>query len=199
MNAFEAECRRLYDDTLHLLRGEASLHDVVAEMPTMPVWLGGVAQTLPVVEKLSRLPSQTSTKTHAMVQRIVDLAADLPWQQTYTEAQVGKHYLQNYGWFNLLSPDGLFESHSLRISIGVWLKPIFYQEHRHEPEEDYVILAGGGLFRSEGGSDRICGVGDIVHHVSNQSHSIDMADSDLLALALWRGGDLMRRATLGGQ
>jgi hypothetical protein len=199
MNALETECRRLYDDVLHLLRGEASLRDVVAEMPTVPIWLGGTAQSLPVVKKLSSLPAQTSTKTHAIVQRLVDLAADLPWQQTYTEQQVGKHYLQNYGWFNLLSPEGLFECQSLRISIGVWLKPIFYLEHYHEPEEDYVILAGGGLFRSEGCLDRVCRVGDIVHHVSNQRHSIDMADHDLVALAFWRGGNLMRRATLSGQ
>ncbi|MDF1749045.1 MAG: dimethylsulfonioproprionate lyase family protein [Alphaproteobacteria bacterium] len=196
MAASEGAFRNLYADAVEILNNSTALAPLSNDLPKIPEWLGATPVYLPIIEKLTRLPQQASGRSRNLVDQIVQLAPDIPWQQTYVEEQVGKHYLQNYGWFNLLSPEGMFYSETIRISIGVWLKPIFYLEHSHEPEEDYLILAGGGLFRSEGCAPRQCGVGDTVHHTSNQRHSIDMADSDMVALAFWRGKNLMRRATL---
>ncbi len=155
-------------------------------------------QTLPVLSLLPSLPALASPATRPLVEAICAVSAILRWQQSYGAAEVGEDYLSRYGWFNLVSPEGPFASAELRLSFGVWDKGLVYPRHWHAPEEAYVVLAGGARFFSDGRPPRNCGPVDVIIHHSNQPHAIDMHDTPLLAMALWKGEDLLRKSTLEG-
>ncbi len=164
-----------------------------ANMPQNPLpYAPQTPSTLPVVTLLGGMAAQCSPETQALTQAIIDGADHLHWQQSYNADQVGAAYLEKYGWFNLISPDGPFVSSELRLSIGMWGQGLYYPEHWHEPEEKYCVLAGGAEFMAKGRSPKVVQAGGIVHHESNQPHAMNMKDSPLLALAIWRGGALMR-------
>jgi mannose-6-phosphate isomerase-like protein (cupin superfamily) len=192
----ESACRTLYAQTVALINANATLASFSDVLPSDPAFKPFTANNFPVVAKLNVFDGQAHTQTAALTHSICALAPKLNWQQTYTAAQVGQTHLRNYGWFNILSPDGIFLSEDFRISVGVWLKGLFYPEHRHEPEEHYMVLAGGGVFRSGTSEPRLCEAGDTVHYPSNIVHSIDMADHDLMALAVWRGDGLMTKSAI---
>jgi len=152
---------------------------------------------LPVQARIKACPGLASERSLPVVEAIVNASTCLQWQQSYTtEDGFDTNYLHNYGWFNLISPDGPFVSSSLRISFGLWGEGLHYKEHWHEPEETYVVLAGRAVFHSEGRPSRNCRADDVIQHHSNQRHAIDMHPGPLLAMAIWRGQNLTRKPKL---
>jgi hypothetical protein len=164
-----------------------------ADMPQNPLpYAPQTPSILPIVTLLGDMAAQCSPETQALTQAIIDGAGHLRWQQSYNANQVDAAFLQKYGWFNLISPDGPFVSAELRLSVGIWGQGLYYPEHWHEPEEKYCVLAGGAEFMAKGRAPRMVEAGGIVHHESNQPHAMDMKNTPLLALAIWRGGALTR-------
>lgn len=154
-------------------------------------------QSLPVCEKLAGLSDFSSEQTRTVVRAIVKAASQLRWQQSYSKADgFDQHYLNNYGWFNLVSPDGPFVSTQFRVSVGYWGDGLEYRQHWHEPEEFYLVLAGNGKFISQGRPPRQCHAADVVHHQPNQKHAIEMNCGPMLAAAFWRGDGLLAKPRL---
>jgi hypothetical protein len=154
-------------------------------------------QSLPMCDQLCGCIEEASVETLPLVRAIVAASPLLRWQQSYTcDDGFDAHYLDNYGWFNLVSPDGPFLDEKNRVSVGFWGRGLHYKEHWHEPEELYIPLAGQAIFHSHGAPARECGPGAMVVHHSNQPHSIDMLPGPLLAMALWRGTNLNRKPGL---
>jgi len=149
------------------------------------------SHTLPVISLLDATLDLSNHQTRPVVQAICDNAHELNWQQSYTKSDgFNQFYLDNYGWFNLVSPEGIFLNDAMRVSIGYWGKGLDYVEHWHAPEEFYLILAGEAKFLSAGAAPRQCGPGDVVHHSPNQPHSFQMNKGPLIAAAFWRGDGL---------
>lgn len=155
------------------------------------------SQCLPVCGKLHKLQGLASKHTKPVVEAIISTAPLLCWQQSYSaEDGFDRAYLDNYGWFNLVAPQAVFESDIIRVSVGYWGEGLLYREHWHEPEEFYVVLAGGGRFSSKAKPSRWCTAGDVVHYLSNQKHAIEMTNGPLLAAAFWRGNALVTKPQL---
>ncbi len=138
----------------------------------------------------------TCALTAPLVHAIKAAANDLHWSLSYTEAQVSAHFLEHSGWFNLVSPEGPYLHQDIRVSIGYWHNGLHYPDHRHEPEEIYCVLAGGATFRTENRPPVDAKPGDLIHHPPNIRHSADMTDSALLAIAFWKGANLLRPSDL---
>ena len=156
-------------------------------------------QDLPVCKLLPSALNQSSDQTRPAVAALIDAAPDLQWRQTYTQADgFSRDWLNNYGWINLVSPEGLFFSDEIRVSLGYWGAGQHYDEHSHAPEEIYLILAGGARFHAKGRAPIDAGPGDTIHHLPHQKHAIDMDPGPLLAAAFWRGENLLRKSDLGG-
>lgn len=152
---------------------------------------------LPVQARIKECLGLASERSLPLVRAIFSASSCLRWQQSYAnEDGFDTNYLHNYGWFNLISPEGPFVSQALRISFGFWGEGLHYKEHWHEPEETYVVLSGGAVFHSEGRPSRSCRADDVVQHDSNQHHAIDMQPGPLLAMAIWRGQNLTRKPNL---
>ncbi|WP_264210873.1 dimethylsulfonioproprionate lyase family protein [Leisingera thetidis] len=174
-------------------------------------WFAGRMQGLPALEvephrlpvcgRIAELAASGTQVSAGTASAVAALAAALPalrWQQTYTEADgFSRSWLDNYGWVNLISPEGLFASDEMRLSIGYWGAGQHYDEHSHAPEETYLILAGQARFHSEGRAARDAGPGETIHHAPHQKHAIDMVPGPLLAAAFWRGEDLLKKSDLG--
>lgn len=170
-----------------------------ARMQNLPL-LEVAPRRQPVCDKVSalRVDGAQGGPAQDAVAALVGAIPGLPWQQTYTEADgFSREWLDNYGWVNLISPEGLYQSSEMRLSIGYWGAGQHYNEHSHAPEETYLILAGKARFHSEGRPARDAGPGDTIHHAPHQKHAIDMVPGPLLAAAFWRGEDLLKKSDLG--
>ena len=187
---------------------DATREYLKSNAPVIDAFTGGVLETelslkLPIAKRVSAVallksvPIRADDITQSVVKKIIAAKDVLEWQQSYTEADgFDADYLSRYGWFNLISPEGPYVCDSLRISVGYWGEGLYYTEHWHEPEEYYLVLAGEATFLSEGHPPNKCAPGDIIHHQSNQPHAIDMTPGPLLAMAIWRGGDLVAKSGL---
>ena len=151
---------------------------------------------LPVHVGLAGMLAQSGPETRDLAGAVLEVADDAEWQQTYTEAQVGADFLARYGWFNVVSPDGPFLSDRLRVAIAVWGAGLSYPLHRHMPEELYVVIAGGAIFRTEGRGDAWLGPGGTRRHPSGVLHGMELQDTPLVALVFWKGAALMRASVL---
>jgi len=148
-----------------------------------------------LVAKISR--QQFATETEGAVRALTICCGQPHWQQSYTEADgFTRNWLDQYGWVNLVSPEGLFQSDEVRISIGYWGAGQRYKEHSHGPEEYYLVLAGQARFFSQGRDVRDVRAGEVVHHAPHQKHAIDMTPGPLLVAAFWRGDDLLKKSDL---
>lgn len=152
---------------------------------------------LPSVSQMLDWRPDPSVLTAPIVKAIFQVAHHLCWRQSYSEAQVGAHHLANYGWFNIVSPEGPYLSDTLRISVGFWNKGLSYPAHRHAPEEIYCVLAGHARFETEGRAPVEAQAGTLIHHPANILHGIEMPTAPLLAMAFWRGEALCAPSRIG--
>ncbi len=156
------------------------------------------SRNLPMCDLLPEILVHSGKATSNVVSELLGVRRGLRWQQSYSEEDgFTREYLDAYGWVNFASPEGIYLSETVRVTIGYWGAGLQYREHNHVPEEFYVVLAGNAIFHSEGRSPRACGPGDVVHHKPYQNHSIDMSPGPLLAAAFWRGDDLLAKSDLG--
>jgi Dimethlysulfonioproprionate lyase len=71
---------------------------------------------LPVVQALRGLSDYAAPRTRALVETIAALAGELDWRQTYTEADFGARFLDNYGYRGRLAGNPRLPLHFCCIS-----------------------------------------------------------------------------------
>lgn len=195
LNRIVEEARSVVEKSLPDVRvfvGDTLFEDFELQVP--------VPKTLPVVSHVSSVVTRPDDLTASLVEAIIAAKDVVEWQQSYSQADgFDEDYLNRYGWFNLISPDGPFLSENLRVSVGFWGEGLYYKEHWHEPEELYLVLSGAATFISQGREPRDCTIGEAVFHESNQPHAIDMTPGPLLAMAFWRGNKLVAKPGLPEQ
>jgi len=127
------------------------------------------------------------TELHRAIRRVVPHA---DWRRTYTEAEVGAHFLANYGYFELFGPKGHFLSSEARGYVGFWGPGLDYDWHGHEAEEIYFVVAGGALFRAEGADDEYVAKDGSRRHKPWQRHAMSTRHEAVLTFVLWKGAGL---------
>ncbi|MCQ0091745.1 dimethylsulfonioproprionate lyase family protein [Roseovarius sp. M141] len=152
---------------------------------------------IPAIPLIEGMTAAASPRTVHVVDAVKVAAPLAHWQQTYTVAEVGRDFLNRYGWFELLGPTGHFRSVSMRAYIAWWGEGLHYAMHLHEAEEFYYILAGAAEFHAEGQPSAILGSEHNRHHASNQPHAMDTHGAPVLTLVLWRGAGLGGSARMG--
>ena len=123
---------------------------------------------------------------------------DFRWGQTYTAADFGKKFIDNYGWLEVFGTRGHFDNRKVAAGFLILGPGIDYPDHHHVAEEIYIPLTGGTDWRMGEGAFRRREAGEIVHHASNVNHAMRTGEEPLLALYLWRGGPLAARSTITG-
>ncbi|WP_137935483.1 dimethylsulfonioproprionate lyase family protein [Mesorhizobium comanense] len=123
---------------------------------------------------------------------------ELHWGQTYTEADFGKAFIDNYGWLEVFGTRGHFANDAVAAGLLILGPEIVYPDHHHVAEEIYIPLTGGTEWRMGEGSFAKREAGEVVHHASNVNHAMRTGKEPLLALYIWRGGPLAQKSNITG-
>ena len=132
-----------------------------------------------------------------MVEAIEALAGELDWRQTYSKADFGERFLENYGYNEWIGRRGAFMSDKIACGVLLLGPGIEYPDHAHEAEELYLPLAGRAFWRSDGSDWRLRPPGTWIHHPSWIIHAMRTSHEPLLAAYVWRAGDLTAKSRIG--
>ncbi|NVK32146.1 MAG: cupin domain-containing protein [Gammaproteobacteria bacterium] len=185
----------LLDRVNDLLMGEDQTRDFMGRrlQRRMRVELPN-PNSAPFVDELKSLDTSGDSLECAITRIVVNNAHIWQWcQRRSLDDGVNQDYLDRNGWFNLVSPEGPFESADCRLSICYWGQGLHYPRHTHVAEEIYYVLAGSAAFELDGQAPQTIGVGEFIVSKSGQPKSISMDNGPLLAIVPWRGYDLTQK------
>jgi len=157
------------------------------------------AKSLPCLGHLDRLAAVAGDREHGLVGSLSRHRNSLRWGQTYTTADFGRRFIDNYGWMELFGTRGHFENREVAGGFLILGPGIEYPDHHHVAEELYVPLAGHAEWRKGEGAFLPRAAGEVIHHPSRVNHAMRTAAEPLLALYLWRGGPLAEKSTVTGK
>ena len=168
-------------------------------------WSAGLAQrdvqasSLPCLRHLDACAaSAEGGPGEGLARLLADRGSRLRWGQTYTAADLGQKFLDNYGWVEIVGTRGHFVHDEVACGFLLLGPNVHYPDHHHQAEEVYVPLTSGTLW-SKGGSVYVeRAAGEVIHHLSDVSHAMKTGPDPLLAIYLWRGGPLAARSTVTG-
>lgn len=153
-------------------------------------WAGRPALDGPARDQIRAAPGEPSPASAPLLQALQAIAGDVEWRHTYTADEVGQHFLDHFGWFELAGPEGHFHSDEARVTVGYWGADLFYPRHCHAPAELYTVVSGSGLFALDDAPDLTLRAGDTRLHPPNRSHALTTTESPILTLVFWRGEGL---------
>jgi hypothetical protein len=168
----------------------AGLPDAPERRPVAP-------HRIPAVRHLPDALAHTTAATAPLARILAVHAARLPWGRTYTPDDFGAAFHANYGWCELLGTRGPFACDRMALGVLLLGPGRHYPAHRHVAEEIYVPLTGGTEWRAGDADFAQRDAGAAIHHARNVPHAMRTRTHPLLALYLWRGGDLAQRSEIG--
>ena len=148
------------------------------------------ASPAPAAAKIIAWQPDQDTITTPLHRAIQHAATHVNWQFIYSEAEVGRHFLDNCGYFELIGPTGHFHSDKCNAYIACWGPDLYYPAHHHASEELYFALSGAAMFESDGAVATALGPAEHRFHASHQPYAMTTTDNAILTLVLWRGSDL---------
>jgi hypothetical protein len=151
---------------------------------------------LPVLRWLAAALSLAPAAARPLVEAIVDEAGALAWRQTYTADDLGQPFLDRYGWTEFAGFRGPIASETVAIGVLVLGPETVYPQHSHAAEEVYLPVAGTAewLKGDEGWTPRA--PLEMIHHAPWKRHAMRTGAEPLLAIYVWRGGDLAAKSRL---
>lgn len=168
-------------------RNATVLQPFLAQWPSAASTRGVSASSLPVLRWLSGIGQHASVATSALVEAIINSASQLSWHRTYSAADVGEAFLDNYGWAEIAGMRGAVCSETVACGFLLLGPATHYRRHRHEAEEVYIPLAGTASWQRGALSWQKQTPGAVIYHASNEAHAMRTEVSPLLALYVWRG------------
>jgi Dimethlysulfonioproprionate lyase len=150
---------------------------------------------LPVLRCLPDFAADESGFGASLVAELCRNHHVLMWRQTYAAGDVGDAFLRNYGYAEIV---GMTSIPSRRIACGFLIlgPSTLYPRHRHEAEEIYIPLRGTAHWQQSDAVWRERRPGAVIHHASDEPHSMQTGAEPLLALYIWRSEQLNQRARL---
>ena len=199
MSITETKAFELVDTIYNFLKGldETRLSLFLGDWPSKPFKTRIISQTrLPVLSYLPQLVTGANTETKNIVRMLETSAEYLGWGQTYSEKDFGSVFLEKYGWTELIGLRGPIKSKDLACGFLLLGPELEYPMHSHEAEEIYVPMVSQTLWRQGNNPwiSRPCSVP--VYHKSWQTHGMQTQSDSMLALYLWRGGNLVQKSNI---
>jgi hypothetical protein len=177
---------------------DALVRDAVAridwDMPARPLQPHG----LPCLRHLDRIVEIAPAGAKPLARLLAERRGNLRWGQTYSVADFGEIFIDNYGWLEVFGTRGHFVNHEVAAGLMILGPGIVYPDHHHVAEEIYIPLTGGTAWRRGEGGFRVREAGEVIHHASNVSHAMRTGKEPVLALYIWRGGPLAAKSTITG-
>ena len=153
---------------------------------------------LACLRHLDRAAELASEKARPLAKLLAAHGKKFRWGQTYTAADFGQDFIDNYGWLEVFGTRGHFANDSVAAGLLILGPDIVYPDHHHLAEEVYIPLTATADWRMGDSAFVRRAAGEVIHHASNVNHAMRTGDEPLLALYLWRGGPLAARSTVTG-
>ena len=151
---------------------------------------------LPVLEWVDDLEQVAVPETRALVSMFVESARRLAWAQTYSREDFGDAFLARYAWTELIGLRGPIASSKIAAGFLLLGPDVEYPLHSHEAEELYLPVAGTAKWRREYEDWTRRAPGTTIYHASCVPHAMKTQAEPLLAVYVWRGGNLTQKSTI---
>jgi quercetin dioxygenase-like cupin family protein len=168
----------------------------LALWPTAPSRQRAAPAALPVLRHLSAVSEGAPEFSAAFVTAFGEAAANLEWCHTFTLSEVGQHFLDNYGWTDLIGQSGSPPGERLACGVLLLGPDLYYPPHHQEAEEFYIPLSGTAHWSQAGRGWHQVSPGNVIHYLPNEIHAIQSGHEPLLAMYLWRSNNLEQRSRL---
>lgn len=163
------------------------------KMPARPL----EPRSLGCLGHLDRIAELVPVDAKPLVRLVAEYRDKLRWGQTYTAADFGQGFIDNYGWLEVFGTRGHFVNDEVAAGLLILGPDIVYPDHHHIAEEIYIPLTGGTEWRMGEGGFQLRDAGEVIHHASNVSHAMRTGKEPLMALYLWHGGPLAQKSKIG--
>ena len=155
-----------------------------------------VCNPLRVLSWMREAISATHRQAVPVVDTLSTVANQIAWGQTYTVDDFGSGFLERYGWTELIGLRGPIASERMASGFLMLGPEIEYPRHSHEAEEVYVPLTEPSFWMRGEEDWELRKPCRPIHHASRTPHAIRTENVPLLALYLWRGGNLTEKSRI---
>ena len=177
--------------------GDVHINSFLAEWPADGTPTRSIVSNhRPVLSWMPEAVAAAHKKALFLMDKLASVADQIAWGQTYAVDDFGSGFLERYGWTELIGLRG--PAASERIACGfLMLGPeIEYPQHSHEAEEIYIPLTEP-TFWMRGNEDwKSRPPCRPIYHASRMPHAMRTESTPLLALYLWRGGNLTEKSKI---
>ena len=153
-------------------------------------------KSLPVLSYLPQMAKQAPKENQPLINRLIHSKSDLHFNQTYSAEDFGEDFLKQYGWIKFLGPDAYWHSDVLSSGLVLFGDNVTYPEHWHVAEELYFPISGTAEWYHEEKGWKHVTPCPLIHHASNIKHSMRTSGEPMLALYVWRGGNLVQKSNI---
>ena len=103
------------------------------------------------------------------------------WQRRTSGSNGSKDYVEQHVNGMICGPGGMESRYDVQLGFSLLAPHTRYPDHRHPPEEAYVLLSAGE-FRQHDGDWFDPGIGGGLHNTPNSMHAMRSGTTPLLAL-----------------
>jgi hypothetical protein len=131
--------------------------------------------------------ARASLEISPLAEAFEALAPELRWRRRPGSEARGNAFHDGHANADIVGPMGLEQRSDVLFGASLVAPNVQYVDHRHPPEEVYVVMSEGEWYR-EGRGWHTPGVGGVVYNPPNVVHSMRAGPRALLALwLLWVG------------
>ncbi|MEE9314048.1 MAG: dimethylsulfonioproprionate lyase family protein [Rhizobiaceae bacterium] len=176
------------------MREEEEVRDFVGDIDWFVSQRNLAPVTVSGAKHLEGLDAFAEGHEKRLVQSLMNEIGELFWGRSYTADDFGAEFFENYGYVEMMGERGHFDSSERAGGFFLMGPNQNYPSHRHVAEELYIPLTGGTLWMRDNGEYVEQSAGTVIVHESNETHAMRTLDKPLLALWMWRDGDLTQKS-----
>jgi hypothetical protein len=142
---------------------------------------------LAVLAHLPQAIGETMLLDPDLAAAIAAVADELRWLQSssYSDALLGEGFSANYGWAQIIGPDGFFPGDDFLLGLLMLGPERHYRDHYHPAPELYWPLTSGSFWSRESGPFAGQPQGAVIWHTPMMLHATKTAGTPLLAVWCW--------------
>lgn len=142
---------------------------------------------LPVLRHFEACVAQSMLVSADLAAAMAAIGDQLHWMQTpaYTDDVLGEGFTANYGWCQIIGPDGFFAGDDYLLGLLMLGPGRHYRDHYHPAPELYWPLTAGSQWKKGDGGFFEKPAGSQIWHEPNEIHATKTADQPLLAVWAW--------------